>query len=101
MRMLLVYERERHGEGDATKSLPYRRTRDSDLPLEAQRPDQWEYLSGVVETTHTIALGFSLHLYWGYLFDVESALLKRENIVNQVNADRDEGRLVIQARYQF
>ena len=101
MRMRLVYERERHGEGDVTKSLPYRRARDSALPPEAQRPDQWEYLSGVVETTHTIALGFSLHLIGRYLFDVEYALLKRENIANQVNADRDEGRLVIQARYQF
>ena len=63
--------------------------------------DKWEYLSGIVDTTQTITLGASLHSIGRYLFDLEVAFIKRENIDNQIGLNNNDGRFLLKAQYQF
>jgi hypothetical protein len=98
LRTALVWERQRHGEGDVTKKHP------AQTPLEAhveEAPLEWTYLSGTVEETRRLAVTaeYSIAGTWHVRSTVTRASVR--NLGNRWGdkASFTEGRLALE--YDF
>ena len=85
----LSYERERHGEGDVNK--PY-----SDADGE-----EWEFLSGVTETTNSLSLGLSYSAIGRYFANAEYTLSWIQNAQNELNQNSTRHQFILSGSYRF
>ena len=85
----MTYELERHGEGDVTKPHP---------PPET---GQWEFLSGVTESTHSISVGASYNLIGRYSVALEYTRSWIENASNQAGVNSSNDRVLLSGQYRF
>jgi hypothetical protein len=89
----LEFEQERHGEGRYNK--PHR------LEEDATREDEWEFLSGVVESTRSIRLGALYSLINRYAIVVEFTQSWIRNDENQQGANRGANQVILSGQYRF
>ena len=89
--MSLGYELERHGEGDVNKSHP------SGAPDD----DEWEFLSGVTESTHSIILSASYNLIGKYSVALEYTHFWITNALNQDGVSDTNNQVLLSGQYRF
>ena len=89
--MSLGYELERHGEGDVNKSHP------SGAPDD----DEWEFLSGVTESTHSIILSASYNLIGKYSVALEYTHFWIKNALNQDGVSDTNNQVLLSGQYRF
>ena len=87
--MSLGYELERHGEGDVNK------------PHNGSDDDEWEFLSGVTESTHSIILGASYNLIGKYSFALEYTHFWIKNALNQDGVNDTNNQVLLSGQYRF
>jgi len=85
----LSYELERHGEGDVNTTH------------EGSDDDEWEFLSGVTESTHSIILSASYNLIGKYSVALEYAHSWVKNADNQTGADKTKDQVILSGQYRF
>ena len=89
----LGYELERHGEGNANK--PHEEKKD------ARDDDEWEFLSGVTESTHSIILGASYNLIGKYSVALEYTHSWIKNALNQDGVNDTNNQVLLSGQYRF
>ena len=89
--MLLEYQLERHGEGNVNK--PH--------PQGAPDDDEWEFLSGVTESTHSICLGASYNLIGKYSVAWEYTHSWIKNADNQNGVNDTNNQVLLSGQYRF
>jgi hypothetical protein len=89
--MSLGYELERHGEGDVNK--PH--------PSGAPDDDEWEFLSGVTESTHSITLGATYNLIGKYSATLEYTHSWIKNTNHQVGVNLTKNQVLLSGQYRF
>ena len=94
----LVYELERHGEGDVTKKHPLDGEPE---PTGTPIKQNWEFLSGVTESTHSLSIGFSYHSIGRYSFNLEFTNFWTKNAKNQQDVDETGQLLTVSGSYLF
>lgn len=87
----ISYELERHGEGDVNK--PH-------LKSEPQE-DEWEFLSGVTESTHSIGLDVSCNAVGKYSVDLEYSRSWLRNAGNQEGVSDTKDQVLLSGQYRF
>jgi hypothetical protein len=87
----LSYELERHGEGNVNK--PH--------PSGAPDDDEWEFLSGVTESTHSITLGASYNLIGKYSATLEYTHSWIKNTNHQVGVNDTNNQVLLSGQYRF
>jgi hypothetical protein len=87
----LSYELERHGEGNVNK--PH--------PSGAPDDDEWEFLSGVTESTHSICLGASYNMIGKYSVALEYTHYWMENVENQAGINDTSNQVLLSGQYRF
>ena len=87
----LGYELERHGEGDVNK--PH--------PKDAPDDDEWEFLSGVTESTSSISLGVSYRSIGGYFLNAEYTRSWIKNGGHELGKDSSKRQILLEAEYRF
>jgi len=93
----LIYERERHGEGNVRKRHPLE-IAGSDI---ADPPEHWEFLSGVTEATHSFSLGLSYISIGSYSTSLEYTHSRIRNANNESGVREKKHQLVAKAEYYF
>ena len=87
------YELERHGEGNVNK------------PHEGQKgtrdDDEWEFLSGVTESTHSIILSASYNLIGKYSVALEYTHTWIKNTNHQVGVNDTNNQVLLSGQYRF
>jgi predicted porin len=91
--VFLSYELERHGKGDV--NIPHEGKKD------ARDDDEWEFLSGVTESTHSITLGASYNLIGKYSAALEYTHSWVKNAENQADVDKTKDQLILSGQYRF
>lgn len=99
LRASLTYEMERQGEGDVRKPHPLEPLPGKPVPKDA--PEYWEFLSGVVELTHSISVGLSCASIGRYSAGAEYTYSRIKNAHHNFGANEKEHKLVIKAGYHF
>jgi len=89
--MLLEYQLERHGEGNVNK--PH--------PQGAPDDDEWEFLSGVTESTHSICLCASYNLIGKYSVAWEYTHFWIQNALNQDGVNDTNNQVLLSGQYRF
>ncbi len=87
----LGYELERHGEGNVNK--PH--------PPDAPDDDEWEFLSGVTESTSSISLGVSYRSIGGYFLNAEYTRSWIKNGGHELGKDSSKRQILLEAEYRF
>jgi predicted porin len=87
----LTYERKRHGEGNVNK--PH--------PPGAPDDDEWEFLSGVTESTHSIILSASYNLIGKYSTTLEYTHSWNKNVSNQNGVNENNNQVLLSGQYRF
>ena len=87
----LAYELERQGEGDVNK--PH--------PPDAPNDDEWEFLSGIREITHSFSFGLSYLSIGNYFVDADYTYSRIKNAAHKLNVDESRQQIVIEAGYRF
>ena len=87
----LSYELERHGEGNVNK--PH--------PMDAPDDDEWEFLSGVTESTHSIILSASYNLIGKYSVALEYTKFWITNVDNQDGINDTKNQVLLSGQYRF
>jgi hypothetical protein len=87
----LSYELERHGEGNVNK--PH--------PSGAPDDDEWEFLYGVTESTHSICLGASYNLIGKYSVTLEYTHSWIKNVSNQNGVNENNNQVLLSGQYRF
>ena len=85
------FEIERHGEGNANKTHP------SYAPYD----EEWEFLSGITESTSSVSLSLSYTSIGRYLAEFAYTLSRAKNVDNQLNRNATEHQLVLRGQYRF
>ena len=85
------FEIERHGEGNANKPHP------KDAPYE----DEWEFLSGITESTHSICLGVSYNSIGKYSVALEYTRSWIKNTNHQVDVNDTKNQVLLSGQYRF
>jgi len=91
--MSLGYELERHGEGDVNK--PHEGKKD------ARDDDEWEFLSGVTESTNSLSLGFSYATIGRYFADLKYTVSWIKNVKNKLNENSTRHQFILECSYRF
>ena len=87
----LGYELERHGEGNVNK--PH--------PKNAPDDDEWEFLSGVTESTSSALLALSYTSVEKYFASVEYTYSRIKNVGNQQGYNQTAQQLLLRGCYRF
>ena len=85
------FELKRHGEGNVNK--PH--------PLDAPFEEDWEFLSGITESTSSVSLSLSYTSVGRYLAEFAYTLSRVKNVDNQLNRNATEHQLVLRGHYRF
>jgi len=101
LRASLTYERERQGEGDVEKNHPLDHSPRPPKTEDIDAPEYWEFLSGIVESTHSLSMGISYTSIGRYSAGVEYTYSQIRNVNHNPGADGEEHRLVMKAEYRF
>jgi hypothetical protein len=91
LQMSVSYELERHGEGNVNKPHP------QDAPLE----EEWEFLSGVTESTNSLSFGLSYATIGRYFADVKYTVSWIENVQNKLNQNGARHQFILEGSYRF
>ena len=101
LQMAVSYELKRHGEGNVNKPHP------QDAPWE----EEWEFLSGVTESTNSLSLGLSYATIGQYfalrrsraLFfaDLKYTASWVKNISNKLNENNTRHQFILEGSYRF
>ena len=91
LRMAIGYELERHGEGDVNK--PH--------PTDAPRDDEWEFLSGVTQSTSSLSLALSYASTGKAFAGVEYTYSWIKNLNNQFGDNQLTQQFIIKGCYRF
>jgi hypothetical protein len=89
----LGYELERHGKGNV--NTPHEGKKG------ARDDDEWEFLSGVTESTHSITLGASYNLIGKYSMTLEYTHSWIKNVSNQNGANENNNQVLLSGQYRF
>ncbi|MCZ6680328.1 MAG: hypothetical protein O7E52_24115 [Candidatus Poribacteria bacterium] len=87
----LVYELERHGEGNVDKAHP----------LDAPADDQWTPLSGITQSQHGITLGVNYTAIGRYSIAADFTQIWLRNMGNQVGVNENGNEVKVKALYRF
>ena len=85
----LSYELERHGEGDVNKTH------------KGPDDDEWEFLSGVTESAHSITLGAAYNLIGKYSATLEYTHSWIKNVSNQNGVNENNNQVLLSGQYRF
>jgi len=85
----LAYELLRHGEGNVDKFY------------QPGDPEEWEFLSGITESTHSLSLNLSYLSIGNYSFSVDYKHSWIKNSKHQLSVNDSKQQLVIEAEYLF
>jgi hypothetical protein len=85
LQMALSYELERHGEGNVNKPHP------KDAPWD----EEWEFLSGVTESTNSLSLGLSYATIGRYFADLKYTASWVKNISNKLGENSTRHQLIL------
>ena len=88
-----TYERQRHGEGDVNKLHEEEEGASDD--------DEWEFLSGVTESTHSIILSASYNLIGKYSVALEYTRSWIKNADNQDGVNDTNNQVLLSGQYRF
>ncbi len=91
LRVAIGYELERHGEGDVNK--PH--------PKDAPRDDEWEFLSGVTESTNSLSMGLSYAVVGRYFADLKYTVSWIKNVSNKLNENSTRHQFILNGSYRF
>ena len=91
LQMAASYELERHGEGNVNKPHP------RDAPPE----EEWEFLSGVTESTHSLSLGLSYAVIGQYFANIEYTVSWIKNVSNKLNENSTRHQFILSSNYRF
>ena len=91
--MSLGYELERHGEGNVNKHHEGKK--------DARDNDEWEFLSGVTESTHSIIIGASYNLIGKYSAALEYTHSWIKNTSNQSGVNENNNQFLLSGQYRF
>ncbi|MFQ6044570.1 MAG: capsule assembly Wzi family protein, partial [Candidatus Poribacteria bacterium] len=91
LQMALSYELERHGEGNVNKPHP------QDAPWE----EEWEFLSGVTESTNSLSLGLSYAVVGRYFADVKYTASWVKNVSNKLGENSTRHQFILNGSYRF
>lgn len=89
----LTYERQRHGEGDVNKLHEEEEGASDD--------DEWEFLSGVTESTHSICFGASYNSIGKYSVALEYTRSWIKNALNQYGVNDTNNQVLLSGQYRF
>jgi len=89
----LTYELERHGEGNVNK--PHEGNKG------ASDNDEWEFLSGVAESTHSICLGVSYNSIGKCSLALEYTHFWIKNADNQTGVNKTKDQVILSGQYRF
>ena len=84
-----AYEFLRHGEGNIDKSH------------QPTYPEEWEFLSGITESTHSLSLKLSYLSIGNYSFSANYNYSWIKNSEHQLSVDDSKQQLVVEAEYLF
>lgn len=84
-----AYELLRHGEGNVDKSH------------QPTYPEEWEFLSGITESTHSLSLRLSYLSIGNYSFSASYKYSWIKNSEHQPSVDNSNQQLVVDAEYLF
>ena len=90
--MSLGYELERHGEGDVNK--PHEESG-------ASENDEWEFLSGITESTNSLSLGVSYRSTASYFLHAEYTHSWIKNVEHKLGGDSSKQQILLEAEYRF
>jgi len=85
----LAYELLRHGEGNIDK------------PHQPTDAEEWEFLSGITESTHSLSLRLSYLSIGNYSFSANYNYSWIKNSKHQLSVDDSKQQLVVEAEYIF
>ena len=88
---VLIYEQERHGEGNIDK--PH--------PLDAPKDDQWTPLSGITQSEHSMTLGTNYTAIGRYSIVADFTRFWLHNIGNRTEVDDTRTEVKLKALYRF
>ncbi|MBM3242801.1 capsule assembly Wzi family protein [Candidatus Poribacteria bacterium] len=91
LRIAIGYELERHGEGEVNK--PH--------PKDAPRDDEWEFLSGVTESTNSLSLGVFYAVVGRYFANVKYTVSWVKNVSNKLNENNTRHQFILNGSYRF
>ena len=89
--MAMGYELQRHGEGDVNK--PH--------PKDAPRDDEWEFLSGVTESTSSLSVALSYTSVGKYFTNIEYTYSRIKNAENQLGVNQTAKQFILRGSYRF
>jgi len=84
---------ERHGEGKMTERLDYAKL--------TEESAEWEFLSGVTESTHSISVGALYNLIGRYSVALEYTRSWIINVDNQVGVNDTNHQVLLSGYYRF
>jgi len=85
----LAYEFLRHGEGNANKFH------------QLDGPEEWEFLSGITESSHSLSLNLSYLSIGNYSFSADYRYSRIRNSKNRFSYNESEQQLVIEMEYRL
>ena len=91
LQMSVSYERERHGEGNVNKPHP------KDAPWE----EEWEFLSGVTESTNSVSLRLSYATIGRYFADLKYTASWVKNVSNKIGENNTRHQFILSGSYRF
>jgi len=91
LRIAIGYELERHGEGDVNKPHP------KDAPTD----EEWEFLSGVTESTNSLSLGVSYAVVGRYFADLKYTVSWVKNDANKLGENSTRHQFILSGSYRF
>jgi hypothetical protein len=91
LRVAISYELERHGEGNVNK--PH--------PKNAPTDEEWEFLSGVTESTNSLSLGFSYAVIGRYFADLKYTTSWVKNVSNKLGENSTRHQFILEGSYRF
>ena len=91
LRVAIGYELERHGEGDVNKPHP------KDAPTD----EEWEFLSGVTESTNSLSIGLSYAVVGRYFADLKYTVSWIKNVSNKLSENSTRHQFILNGSYRF
>ena len=91
LRMAIGYELERHGEGDVNK--PHSK--------DPRAGEEWEFLSGVTESTNSLSIGISYATIGRYFIDLKYTASWVKNVSNKLGENSTRHQFILNGSYRF
>jgi len=99
----LTYELERHGEGDVTKKHPLDGEPETEgVPVKGVPVNKnWEFLSGVTESTHNLSVAFEYYTIGKYSAKAEYTFSFKKNAGHQLSVNENGQKFIFNGCYRF